>query len=246
MFQLNQRKILVTGASGGLGSAIAKAFHQQGAVIAISGRNIESLEKLKKELGQERVHVVPCDLNKPEEVETLISQAAEAMDGIDTLINNAGITKDGLLLMMKLSDWQDVLRVNLEVAFCLSKAALRPMLKERFGRIINITSVVGVMGNPGQANYAAAKAGLIGFSKSLAKEVAARGITVNCIAPGFIRSAMTDVLNEEQRQKINQNIPMGYIGDATDIAAAAVFLASKEAGYVTGQTLHVNGGLHMV
>lgn len=245
MFALKDRKMLVTGASGGLGRSIACAFHQQGATVVLSGRNTEKLEALHNELG-ERSFVVPCDLNETEQVDQLVAKSSEVMGGLDTIVNNAGITKDGLLLMMKLSDWQDVLRVNLEIAFRLSKASLRPMLKGNFGRIINITSVVGVMGNPGQANYAAAKAGLIGFSKALAKEVASRGITVNCIAPGFIKSAMTNVLNEEQQAKINQSIPMGKIGAAEDIAAAAVFFASQEAGYITGQTLHVNGGMHMV
>ncbi len=246
MFSLNERKILVTGASGSIGRAIAFAYHKQGAAVALSGRQTEKLEAVAHEMGNVRVHIVPCDLSNDEEVSTLIPRTIEALGGIDTLVNNAGITRDGLTFTMKLPDWQEVLRVNLEVAFRLSQAALKPMLKERFGRLINIASVVGVTGNPGQPNYCAAKAGLIGFSKALAKEVASRNITVNCIAPGFIESPMTTSLTEEQQSKISATIPTGKMGTPEDIAAAAVYLASKEASYVTGQTVHVNGGMVMI
>jgi len=246
MFTLNERKILVTGASGSIGRAIALSYHKQGATVALSGRQTEKLEAVAHEMGNVRVHIIPCDLSNDEEVGALIPRAMEMLGGIDTLVNNAGITRDGLTFTMKLPDWQEVLRVNLEVAFRLSQAALKPMLKERFGRLINIASVVGVTGNPGQPNYCAAKAGLIGFSKALAKEVASRNITVNCIAPGFIESPMTLSLTEEQQAKISTTIPAGKMGTPEDIAAAAVYLASKEASYVTGQTVHVNGGMVMI
>jgi 3-oxoacyl-[acyl-carrier protein] reductase len=246
MFSLNERKVLVTGASGSIGRAIALAYHKQGATIALSGRQKEKLEAVAHEMGNVRVHIIPCDLSNDEEVGILIPRTIEALGGIDTLVNNAGITRDGLTFTMKLPDWQEVLRVNLEVAFRLSQTALKPMLKERFGRLINIASVVGVTGNPGQPNYCAAKAGLIGFSKALAKEVASRNITVNCIAPGFIESPMTTSLTEEQQSKISATIPASKMGIPEDIAAAAVYLASKEASYVTGQTLHVNGGMVMI
>jgi 3-oxoacyl-[acyl-carrier protein] reductase len=246
MFDLNERKILVTGASGSIGRAIALAYHKQGATVALSGRQTEKLEAVAHEMGNVRVHIVLCDLSNDEEVGTLIPRTMEILGGIDTLVNNAGITRDGLTFTMKLPDWQEVLRVNLEVAFRLSQAALKPMLKERFGRLINIASVVGVTGNPGQPNYCAAKAGLIGFSKALAKEVASRNITVNCIAPGFIESPMTTSLTEEQQSKISATIPGGKMGTPEDIAAAAIYFASKEASYITGQTLHVNGGMVMI
>lgn len=246
MFNLTERKILVTGASGSIGRAIALAYHKQGATIALSGRQTEKLEAVAHEMGNVRVHIIPCDLSNDAEVGTLIPRTIESLGGIDTLVNNAGITRDGLTFTMKLLDWQEVLRVNLEVAFRLSQAALKPMLKERFGRLINIASVVGVTGNPGQPNYCAAKAGLIGFSKALAKEVASRNITVNCIAPGFIESPMTTSLTEDQQSRISATIPTGKMGVPEDIAAAAVYLASKEAAYITGQTLHVNGGMVMI
>ena len=245
MFDFSGRKVLVTGASGAIGAAIARAFHQRGAEITISGRRKEALQRIADELG-ERVHIVISDLSDMTSVAGLVPDTIEAMGSIDTLINNAGITKDGLMMMMKPEALQDVLKVNLEVPFRLTQGVLRGMLKAQFGRIINITSIVGVTGNPGQANYAASKAGLIGMSKSLAKEVASRKITVNCIAPGFIKSSMTDVLTDVQKTAINSSIPMGEIGNPEDIAVAAVYLASREAGYVTGQTIHVNGGMVMV
>lgn len=246
MFDLKDRKILVTGASGAIGASIAQACHKQGAHVTISGRREDALQELASTMGKDRVHIVLCDLFDDESVAKLIPEATEKMGGLDTLVNNAGITKDGLMMAMKPSAFTDVMRVNMEIPFQLSQKVLRPMLKARFGRIINITSIVGVTGNPGQANYAASKAGLIGMSKSLAKEVASRGITVNCIAPGFIRSPMTEVLSDDQKEAINRSIPMGEIGTPEDIAAAAVYLASNEGAYVTGQTLHVNGGMAMV
>jgi 3-oxoacyl-[acyl-carrier protein] reductase len=246
MFNFKGRNILVTGASGSIGKAIAEAFHAQGATVTLSGRRLDVLQKIADDLGEGRAHVVTCDLSDEESVSKLIPDTLEKMGTIDTLINNAGITKDGLLMVMRPAAWQDVLRIDLEVPFRLTQAALRPMLKAQFGRIINITSIVGVTGNPGQSNYCAAKAGLIGMSKSLAKEVASRNITVNCIAPGFIKSPMTDVLTDGQKEKISASIPQGCIGVPEDISAAALYLASKEAGYVTGQTLHVNGGMAMV
>lgn len=246
MFDLTHRKILVTGASGGIGKAIAMACHRQGATLALSGRNEEALRALADTLGHVRTHILPTDLSHDDQVGTLIPEAISLMGGLDTLVNNAGITKDNLMMVMKLPQWQDVLRMNLEVSFRLCQAALRPMLKAQFGRIINITSVVGVTGNAGQSNYAASKAGLIAMSKSLAKEMASRSITVNCIAPGFIESPMTEVLTEDQKNKIYQTIPAGVMGKPMDIGAAVVYLASEEAGYVTGQTLHVNGGMAMI
>ncbi|HCI48371.1 MAG: 3-oxoacyl-[acyl-carrier-protein] reductase [Alphaproteobacteria bacterium RIFCSPLOWO2_01_FULL_45_8] len=246
MFDFKERKILVTGASGAIGQAIASSFHARGATVTLSGRRQDALEKIADGLRNERVHIVTCDLGDEASVSKLIPDTMEKMGAIDTLINNAGITKDGLMFVMKPEAWQEVLRVDLEVPFRLTQAVLRSMLKAQFGRIINITSVVGVTGNPGQTNYSAAKAGLIGMSKSLAKEVASRNITVNCIAPGFIKSPMTDILTEEQKEKIAFSIPQGHIGAPEDIAAAAVYLASREAGYVTGQTIHVNGGMAMV
>lgn len=245
MFSLDGKKALVTGATGGLGGAIARALHAQGATVTISGTRQEKLDELAGELG-ERVHAIACDLSDGAAVDALPKQASEAMDGLDILVANAGITKDGLLMRMKDEDWDLVQRVNLESYFRLTRAAMRGMMKSRWGRIVGITSVVGVTGNPGQANYCASKAGMIGFSKSLAQEVAARGVTVNCIAPGFIASPMTDVLNETQRSAILTKIPAGDLGSGDDIAAAVVYLASEEAGYVTGQTLHVNGGMAMI
>lgn len=246
MFNLTGMTALVTGASGGLGSAIAKALVAQGAKVALSGTREEALKAVAAEIGGDTV-ILPCNLGDTEAVEALIPAALEALGGqIDILVNNAGVTRDGLILRMKDEDWADVIRINLEAAFRLCRAAAKPMMKARFGRIISVTSVVGVTGNPGQANYAASKAGIIGMSKSLAQELASRGVTVNCIAPGFISSAMTDVLPEAQKEALNARIPAGHMGAGADIAAAAVYLASREAGYVTGQTLHVNGGMAMI
>jgi len=245
MFSLDGKTALVTGATGGIGGAIARALHAQGATVTISGTRQEKLDELKAELG-DRVHAIACNLGDGEAVDALPKQAAEAMGGLDILVANAGITKDGLLMRMKDEDWEQVLKINLESYFRLSRAAMRGMMKARFGRIIGITSVVGVMGNPGQANYCASKAGMIGFSKSLAQEVAARGVTVNCVAPGFIASPMTDALNEQQREAILSKIPANDLGSGEDIAAAVAYLASDEAHYVTGQTLHVNGGMAMI
>ncbi len=246
MFDLTGKRALVTGATGGLGGSIAKMLHAQGAHVALSGTRAEKLEGLASELG-EGAFVTPCNLSDGEAVDALPGQAAEALGGsVDILIANAGITRDGLLMRMKQEDWDLVQKVNLEAYFRLSKACLRPMMKSRWGRIIGITSIVGVTGNPGQTNYAASKAGMIGFSKSLAQEVASRGITVNTIAPGFIRSPMTDELNDAQREATLAKIPAGDLGTGDDIAAAAVYLASEEANYVTGQTLHVNGGMAMI
>lgn len=245
MFSLQGKTALVTGATGGIGGDIARALHAQGATVAISGTRKEKLDALAAELGG-RVHPLACDLSDAAAVDALPKQAAEAMGGLDILVANAGITRDQLLMRMKDEDWEAVLRVNLESYFRLARAAMRGMMKNRWGRIIGITSVVGVTGNPGQANYAASKAGMIGFTKALAQEVASRGVTANCIAPGFIASPMTDALNEEQRAAILVKIPSGELGRGADIAAAAVYLASEEAGYVTGQTLHVNGGMAMI
>ena len=244
MFELTDKCALVTGASGGIGGAIARALHAQGACVGISGTRREALDALAGELG-ERVHPLPCDLGDPDAVDGLVDLAADAMGQVDLLVNNAGITRDGLAMRMKDEDWQAVIDVNLTAGFRLARAALRGMMKRRFGRIVGITSVVGATGNPGQANYAASKAGMMGMSKALAQEVASRGITVNCVAPGFIASAMTDQLNEQQRGRILANIPMDRLGDGAEVAAAVVFLASEEAAYVTGQTLHVNGGMAM-
>jgi 3-oxoacyl-[acyl-carrier protein] reductase len=245
MFDLSGKTALVTGASGGIGGAIARALHKQGATVMLHGTRREALDALAGEL-KERTHVSVCNFADIEAVEKLVPDAEAAMGSLDILVNNAGITRDGLIMRMKDQDFWDVIGVNLGTAFRLSRAAVKGMMKRRYGRIINISSVVGVTGNPGQANYVAAKSGLIGLTKSLAQEVASRNITVNAIAPGFITSAMTDKLNEEQKGKITANIPMGRIGGGEDVAAAAVFLASTEAGYVTGQTLHVNGGLAMI
>lgn len=245
MFELSGLNALVTGATGGLGGQIARSLHGQGATVAISGTRAEALEALAKELGV-RVHVLPCNLGDKDAVEGLVPAAEAAMGQVDILVNNAGITRDGLFMRMKDEDWEQVINVNLTSAFRLSRACVKGMMKRRFGRIISITSVVGVTGNPGQGNYAASKAGMIGMSKSLAAEVASRGITVNCIAPGFIESPMTDALNEKQKESILATIPAGRLGAGGDIAAACVYLASREAGYVTGATLHVNGGMAMI
>ncbi len=245
MFNLTGKTALITGASGGIGAAIAMALHKAGATIAISGTRIEKLDELKAQIG-ENVHVLPCNLSSAEDVEKLIPAAEAAMGGLDILVNNAGITKDGLAMRMKDDDWQAVIDVNLTSNFRLCRAAMRGMMKKRAGRIVNITSIVGVTGNPGQANYVASKAGVIGLSKSLAQELATRGVTVNCIAPGFIATPMTDVLNDKQKETILTKIPAGRMGTPEDIAAAVLFLASDEAGYVTGQTLHVNGGMAMI
>jgi len=245
MFDLTGRKALVTGATGGLGGAIARGLHAQGATLAISGTRQAALEAFAAELGGERVHVVPGDLSDKASVEALVPAAEAALGGLDILVNNAGITRDNLVLRMKDDEWDAVIAVNLSAAFRLSRAAVKGMMKRRHGRIVNIGSVVGATGNPGQVNYAAAKAGLVGMTKALAAEVATRNLTVNCIAPGFITSPMTDALNEKQREGILGRVPMGRLGTGTDIAAAAIYLASDEAAYVTGQTLHVNGGMAM-
>jgi 3-oxoacyl-[acyl-carrier protein] reductase len=245
MFDLTGKCALVTGASGGIGGAIAEALHGAGATVALSGTRVAPLEALAGALG-ERAHVLPCDLGDAGAVEALPKQAAEAMGSVEILINNAGITRDNLFMRLSDEDWATVLAVNLTAVMRLSRAVMRPMMKARWGRIINISSVVGVTGNPGQANYAASKAGVIGMSKSIAAEVASRGITVNCIAPGFITTAMTDKLTEEQKARILVAVPSGRMGTVGEIAAAALYLASPEAGYVTGQTLHVNGGMAMI
>ena len=246
MFDLNGKRALVTGASGGIGGGIARALHAQGASVALSGTRREALEALAAELG-ERAVVAPCDLGNPDEVEKLVPAAQAALGGdLDILVNNAGVTRDMLFARMSDDDWQKVIDVNLTAAFRLSRAVLRGMMKSRYGRIISITSVVGVTGNPGQANYAASKAGLIGMTKSLAAEIASRNVTVNCVAPGFITSAMTDVLNEKQKAMILDRVPARRLGTADEVAAAVVFLASDEAAYVTGQTIHVNGGMAMI
>jgi len=245
MFDLTGMTALVTGASGGLGSAIAEALAGQGARLAVSGSNVAKLEAFKAGLGGDHV-ALPCDLSDPGAVDALVPQAVEALGKLDILVNNAGVTRDNLVMRMKDEEWDMVIRVNLEAAFRLARAAARPMMKARFGRIISVTSVVGTTGNPGQANYAASKAGLVGMSKALAQELASRGITVNCVAPGFIASPMTEVLPDAQKEALNARIPAGKMGEGADIGAAVVYLASKEAGYVTGQTLHVNGGMAMI
>ncbi|GAB4384074.1 3-oxoacyl-ACP reductase FabG [Albidovulum sp.] len=245
MFDLRGKTALVTGASGGIGGAIARALHGAGATVALSGTREAPLRELAQGLG-ERAHVLPCDLADAAQVEALPKRAAEAAGGLDILVNNAGITRDALMMRMADEDWLTVLDVNLTATFRLCRGALRGMMKARWGRIINITSVVAQAGNPGQANYCAAKAGVTGMSKALAKEVASRGITVNCIAPGFIATAMTEKLTDEQKAKILAEIPLGRMGGAEEVAAAALFLASPEAGYVTGATLHVNGGMDMI
>jgi 3-oxoacyl-[acyl-carrier protein] reductase len=245
LFDLTGRTALVTGASGGLGGAIARALHAQGAAVALSGTRRDALEALAAEL-KHRAHPIPCDLADSEAIKALVSDAEAALGSLDILVNNAGMTSDALSIRMKDADWESVLAINLSAAFRLSRAALKNMLKRRYGRIINMTSIVGVQGNSGQANYAAAKAGVIGMSKSLAAEVATRGITVNCIAPGFIDSPMTRALDQKQRDTIFASIPMARLGSDKEIGAAVVYLASSEAAYITGQTLHVNGGMAMI
>ena len=245
MFDLSGLKALVTGASGGIGSAIATALHAQGAEVALSGTRTDALERLAFKLSN-RCHTLACDLSSREEVEGLIQRTEDALGHVDILVNNAGITKDGLMARMKNEDWDRVLEINLSSAFLLTRGALKGMMRRRFGRIINISSVVGVTGNPGQANYCASKAGIIGLSKALAQEVASRGVTVNCVAPGFIRSAMTDQLNEDQNKAICAKIPTGEIGTPEDISAACIYLSSKESQYMTGQTLHINGGMAII
>jgi 3-oxoacyl-[acyl-carrier protein] reductase len=245
LFDLQGKNALVTGASGGLGGAIAKALHRQGAKVALSGTRREALEKVAAEIGGE-AHILPANLADVQSVEGLVPATEAALGGLDILVNNAGITRDNLFMRMKDEEWEQVLAVNLTAAFRLSRACLRGMMRRRYGRIISITSVVGVTGNPGQGNYAAAKAGLIGMSKALAAEVASRNITVNCVAPGFIASPMTDALNDKQRETILAAVPMARLGEGADVAAAVVYLASAAAGYVTGQTLHVNGGMAMI
>jgi 3-oxoacyl-[acyl-carrier protein] reductase len=243
MFDLTERTALVTGASGGIGGAIARALAARGAKLALSGTRADALQAVADEIGG--ATVLPCRLDVADEVEALVPAAVAALGGLDILVNNAGITRDGLAMRMKDEDWNAVLRVNLEAAFRLSRAAMRPMMKARFGRIVSISSVVGSIGNPGQANYAAAKAGLEGMTRSLAAEVASRGVTVNCVAPGFIRSAMTDALTEAQQSAMYERIPAGRFGDGADVAAAVVWLAGESGGYVTGQAIHVNGGMFM-
>jgi 3-oxoacyl-[acyl-carrier protein] reductase len=246
MFDLTGKTALVTGASGGIGSAVAKALAARGALVALSGTRVEALEKVAAEIGG-NARLAPGNLADASATEALFKTAETALGGsVDILVNNAGLTRDGLALRMKDEDWQAVIDVNLTAAFRLSRAALKGMMKKRWGRIVSITSVVGATGNPGQANYAASKAGLVGMSKALAQEVASRGITVNCVAPGFIATAMTDALNDEQKARITAGIPAGRLGASEDIAAAVVYLASPEAGYVTGATVHVNGGMAML
>ena len=247
MFDLNGKTALVTGATGGIGGAIARAFHRQGATVAISGRQVDKLEALAAEL-KERVQVIPCDLGNKAQVAGLIDEAIKKLGRLDILVNNAGLTKDNLFMVMKDEQWDEVIAVNLTSTFMLMRAAARSMMRAKtgYGRIINISSVSGIIGNPGQGNYAASKAGMIGMTKSLAREVASRGITANCIAPGFISTPMTDALNEKQTASIKEAIPAQKFGSPDDIAAAAVYLASVEAAYMTGQTLHVNGGMVMI
>lgn len=245
MFDLNGKNVLITGASGGIGGAIAKALHSAGATVSLSGTRVEPLEALAAELG-ERAYVLPCNLSDAEAVTALPKQAADAMGSVDILVNNAGITRDNIFMRMSDDEWTSVLDVNLTSTMRLCKGVIRGMMKSRWGRIVNISSIVGATGNPGQANYAASKAGMVGMSKSIAYEVASRGITVNCVAPGFIATAMTDKLNDEQKSGILTQIPAGRMGEAEEIAAAVLYLASAEAAYVTGTTLHVNGGMAML
>ncbi len=245
MFDLTGKCALVTGASGGIGEAVAQALHAQGATVALSGTRREKLEEVAAQIGS-RVHVLPCDLRDRAQVASLVSQAEAAMGHLDILVNNAGVTKDNLFMRMKDEEWDEVIAINLTSVFILCRAALRNMMRRRAGRIINIASISGVIGNPGQGNYAASKAGLVGMTKSLAREVASRGITANCIAPGFIETPMTHALNEKQTEAIASAIPAGVFGKPGDIAAAVAFLASEEARYITGETLHINGGMVMV
>jgi 3-oxoacyl-[acyl-carrier protein] reductase len=245
MFDLSGKKALITGASGGIGEAVARALHAAGATVALHGTREEKLQALASDLG-DRTLVMPADLSDLDAVDALGKRAEEEMEGVDILINNAGITKDGLLARMSNEDWDDVIRVNLTAMFRLTRALTHPMMRRKSGRIINITSIVGVTGNPGQTNYCASKAGMIGFSKSLAQEIASRNVTVNCIAPGFIASAMTEKLNDKQKEAIMGAIPMRRMGAGEDIAAAVIFLAADAGKYVTGQTIHVNGGMAMI
>ncbi|MGK7652573.1 MULTISPECIES: 3-oxoacyl-[acyl-carrier-protein] reductase [unclassified Roseovarius] len=245
MFDLTGKTALVTGASGGIGGEIAKALHGAGATVGLSGTRVEPLEALAGELG-ERAHVLPCNLSDPEAVDALPKQAMEAMGGVDILVNNAGITRDQIFMRMSDEEWQNVIDVNLTATMRLCRGVMRPMMKARWGRIINISSIVGATGNPGQVNYAASKAGMVGMTKSIAYEVASRGITANAVAPGFIATAMTDKLTDDQKDKINAQIPAARMGKPEEIAAAVLYLASPEAGYVTGATLHVNGGMAML
>jgi 3-oxoacyl-[acyl-carrier protein] reductase len=245
MFDLSGKTALVTGATGGIGGAIARGLHRQGATVALSGTRQEALDQLASDL-KERVHVLPCNLSDKGQVESLVPKAEEVMGKLDILVANAGVTKDNLFVQLRDDDWDSVININLTATFRLSRAAMKTMMRRRFGRIIGITSVVGVTGNPGQGNYTAAKAGMIGMMKSIAKEYAKRGVTANCVAPGFITSPMTDKLNEKQREAILQMVPSGRLGTGDDIAAAVIYLASDEASYVTGQTLHVNGGMAMI
>ncbi|ALE03975.1 3-oxoacyl-[acyl-carrier-protein] reductase [Bartonella ancashensis] len=245
MFKLTGRKALITGASGGIGEAIARLFHAQGAIVGLHGTRKERLEEIATDLGKDSF-VFPACLSEREAVKKLAETVENEMGGVDILVNNAGITRDGLFIRMQDTDWDDVLAINLTASFILTRALVHAMMRRRYGRIINITSIVGVVGNPGQTNYCAAKAGLIGFSKSLAQEIASRNVTVNCIAPGFIKSAMTDKLNEKQKEAIMAVIPMKRMGTGEEIASAAVYLASDEASYVTGQTMHINGGMAMI
>lgn len=245
MFDLTGRSALVTGASGGIGGGIARALHAQGAQVALTGRNEESLVNLARDLG-DRAYVFVADLADTASINALVDEAEQKLEGINILVNNAGLTRDGLLMRMKDDDWDAVLDVNLTAGFKLARAVLRTMMKSRWGRIINVTSVVGQTGNPGQVNYVASKAGMTGFTKALAAEVASRNITVNCVAPGFITTAMTDSLTDDQKARTLEKIPASRFGDPTDIASAVVFLASEEAAYMTGQTLHVNGGMAMI
>lgn len=246
MFDLTGMTALVTGASGGIGSSIAQALSAQGARLAVSGSNVDKLNAFRATLSGDHV-ALPCNLGDAEAVDALVPAAVDALGGkLDILVNNAGVTRDNLIMRMKDEEWMDVIRINLEANFRLCRAAAKPMMKARFGRIISITSVVGATGNPGQANYAASKAGVTGMTRALAQELASRGVTANCVAPGFIATAMTDDLPDAQKEALNQRIPAGRMGEGSDIAAAVVYLASKEAAYVTGQTLHVNGGMAML
>jgi 3-oxoacyl-[acyl-carrier protein] reductase len=245
MFDLTGKNALVTGATGGIGAAIAKSLHTQGANVAISGRNQTKLKELADAL-KDRVHICPADLSSTDGVDALVSDATAKLGSIDILVNNAGLTRDNLSMRMKPEEWDEVIAVNMTATFQLAKAVQRGMMKNRYGRIINIASVVGVMGNPGQCNYVASKAGMIGWSKAMAQEIASRNITVNCVAPGFIATAMTEILTDDQKAAINSKIPMARMGSADDIASAVTYLASTEAGYVTGTTIHVNGGMVMI